>query len=82
MAENIVISSAILMITKINESDSSSSDEEWELLKEKRKRSLRPRMKNIELVIELYSDDEFKSHFRLDILSFIFILIINADGVL
>jgi len=81
MAENIVIS-AILMITKINESDSSSSDEEWELLKEKRKRSLRPRMKNIELVIELYSDDEFKSHFRLDILSFIFILIINADGVL
>jgi len=77
-----VINSAILMITKINESDSSSSDEEWELLKEKRKRSLRPRMKNIELVIELYSDDEFQSHFRLDILAFIFILIINADGVL
>jgi len=65
MAENIVISSAMLMITKINESDSSSSDEEWELLKEKRKRSLRPRMKNIELVIELYSDDEFKSHLQL-----------------
>jgi len=70
------------MITKINESDSSSSDEEWELLKEKRKRSLCPRMKNIKLVIELYSNDDFKSHFKLNILSFIFILIINADGVL
>jgi len=73
MAENIVISSAILMITKINESDSSSSDEEWELLKEKRKRSLRPHMKNI----EVYSDDEFKN-FRLDILTFIFTLIIRT----
>lgn len=76
MAENIAISSAILMLQEIKtESDSESSDEKWDLLKKKQERKLRARMKNVELVVELYTDDEFKSHYRLGVF-FIFLLII------
>ncbi|XP_071642152.1 uncharacterized protein [Temnothorax longispinosus] len=56
-----------------------SSDEEWELLKKKRKRNLRPHIQNVELVIELYSNYEFKSHFRLERATFEYILSIISD---
>lgn len=69
MAENIA-SFAILLLKEISSECDSSSDEEWELLKKKRKRILRPCMQNVEFVIELYSNDDFKSHFRLNILFF------------
>jgi len=67
MAKNVVISSAVFMLQELKTESDSSSDKEWELLKVKQKRKLRARMKNVEFVIELYTDDDFKSHFRLDI---------------
>lgn len=83
MAENILFSSAMLILKESDSESDSSSDTEWELLKEKRKRNLRPRIKNVELVIELYTNDEFKSHFRFDNLVFYFLnkyLIFNIQN--
>ncbi|XP_067206947.1 putative nuclease HARBI1 isoform X1 [Linepithema humile] len=82
MAENIAISSAVLMLQEIKTESDSSSDEEWELLKEKQKRKLRARMKNVEFVIELYTDDDFKSHFRLKRATFEYILDIISDDLI
>ncbi|CAH2084225.1 unnamed protein product [Euphydryas editha] len=49
-------------------SSSSSSDEEWSIILQKydgEKRKLRPRIIAYDNVVYRYSDDEFKSHFRL-----------------
>ncbi|XP_046611834.1 protein ANTAGONIST OF LIKE HETEROCHROMATIN PROTEIN 1-like isoform X4 [Neodiprion virginianus] len=49
-------------------SSSSSSDEEWSTILQKydcEKRKLRPRIIDYDNVVYRYSDDEFKSHFRL-----------------
>lgn len=79
MAENIAAFSTLILREIESESDSSESDQDWELVT-KQKRSLRPRMKNVELLIELYSDEEFKSHFRLDISFVIYFLIYLCDN--
>ncbi|XP_071634693.1 putative nuclease HARBI1 [Temnothorax longispinosus] len=79
MAENIIFSSALLILNESDSESDTSSDEEWELLKEKRKRNLRPRIQNVELVIELYSNYEFKSHFRLERATFEYILCVISD---
>ncbi|XP_067216228.1 putative nuclease HARBI1 [Linepithema humile] len=83
MAENIAISSAVLMLQEIKTESDSSFDEEWELLKKKiETQVLRARMKNVEFVIELYTDDDFKSHFRLKRATFEYILDIISDDLI
>uniref|UniRef100_T1ID06 Transposase Helix-turn-helix domain-containing protein n=1 Tax=Rhodnius prolixus TaxID=13249 RepID=T1ID06_RHOPR len=50
------------------ESSTSSSDEEWDTILQNcisEKRKIRPRIINYQSVIDRYSDEEFKSHFRL-----------------
>ncbi|XP_018404575.1 PREDICTED: putative nuclease HARBI1 [Cyphomyrmex costatus] len=81
MVENIAVCATLLLKDISSESDS-SSDEEWDLLrKEKRKRILRPRIQNVELVIEMYSNEDFKSHFRLKRATFEYILYIISEDL-
>lgn len=61
------VATALLMRRRKYETDSSSSsDDDWEItLRERGKRKLRPRIVNYVDVVRLYTNQEFKSHFRL-----------------
>lgn len=57
----------LLMRKGVSDESSSSSDEEWELALQNRcKRICRPRIMGYMNVVQQYSDDEFKSHFRFE----------------
>jgi len=56
-------------------SESSSFDEEYKSLQEKKKHVKRPRIENyLQTVVSRYMDYEFKIHFRLNIIFFILLM--------
>ena len=68
MAKKIAVVSVILSLLRESDSDTdSSSEEEFWYPSEKKKRLLRPRIKDYVQVVLRYFDDDFKSHFRLSI---------------
>lgn len=73
MAQIAVISVVQILKNNYSSSDESSSSEEYEILVCNKKKRVKRRIENYsQTVVSRYMDYEFKSHFRLDIIFYIF----------